>query len=47
LNVRAGIVRANNAVIRVGAGGQIGVVYGVASGPATTHFLLDVSGYFE
>ena len=47
LNFRAGIVRANNAVTRVGGGGQIAVVYGVASGPATTHFVLDVSGYFE
>ena len=47
LNFRAGMVRANNAVIRLGAGGQIGVIYGVAAGPATTNFVLDVSGYFE
>jgi hypothetical protein len=46
LNFRAGIVRANNAVARLGGGGQIAVAY-VASGPATTHFVLDVSGYFE
>ena len=47
LNFRAGIVRANNAVTRLGTGGQLTVVYGVASAPATTNFLLDVSGYFE
>lgn len=47
LNFRAGIVRANNAVARLGAGGQLTVVYGVASGSATTHFILDVNGYFE
>ena len=47
LNFRAGIVRANNTVARLGAAGQLTVVYGVASGSATTHFILDVNGYFE
>jgi hypothetical protein len=47
LNFRAGIVRGNNAITPLGSGGQITVVYGVAAGPATTHFLLDVTGYFE
>ena len=47
LNFRAGTVRANNAVARLGAGGQVTVVYGVAAGSATMNFILDVNGYFE
>jgi hypothetical protein len=47
VNFRAGIVRTNNAIARIGTGGQLTVVYGVASGSATTHFILDVNGYFE
>jgi len=45
INFRTGIVRANNAVIRLGAGGQISVFCGMFSG--TTDFVLDVNGYFE
>ena len=47
VNFRSGIVRTNNAIVALGTGGQIDVVYGVASGSATTHFILDVNGYFE
>ena len=47
LNFRAGTVRANNAVARLGAGGQVTVAYGVAAGSATMNFILDVNGYFE
>jgi hypothetical protein len=45
INFRAGIVRANNAVISLGAGGQLSVFCGMTSG--STDFVLDVSGYFE
>jgi FtsP/CotA-like multicopper oxidase with cupredoxin domain len=45
INFRAGIVRANNAILRLGAGGQIAVFCGMPSG--STNFLIDVSGYFE
>jgi hypothetical protein len=47
VNFRAGIVRTNNAVVPLGIGGQVDVLYGVATGSATTHFILDVNGYFE
>jgi hypothetical protein len=45
INFRAGIVRANNAVLSIGTGGQISVFCGMPSG--TTDFVLDVTGYFE
>jgi len=45
INFRTGIVRANNAVVQVGAGGQITVFCGMSSG--TVDFVLDVSGWFE
>jgi len=45
INFRPGIVRANNAVIRLGAGGQISVQCDMPSGG--THFFFDVYGYFE
>jgi hypothetical protein len=45
INFRAGIVRANNAVLSIGTGGQISVFCGMPSG--TTDFVLDVMGYFE
>ena len=38
-------MRANNAVIRLGAGGQISVQCDMLSGG--THFFFDVYGYFE
>jgi outer membrane protein assembly factor BamB len=45
INFRSGIVRANNAVIRLGAGGQISVQCDMPSGG--THFFFDVYGYFQ
>jgi hypothetical protein len=45
INFRAGIVRANNAILRLGAGGQITVFCGMQSG--STDFIIDVSGWFE
>jgi hypothetical protein len=45
INFRAGIVRANNAIIKLGAGGQISVQCDMPSG--STHFFLDVYGYFQ
>jgi len=45
INFRAGIVRANNAILVVGTSGQISVFCGMASG--STDFILDVSGWFE
>jgi hypothetical protein len=45
INFRTGIVRANNAIVPVGPGGQITVFCGMTTG--TVDFVLDVSGYFE
>jgi len=45
INFRTGIVRANNAIIRLGVSGEIAVFCGMASG--STDFVLDVTGYFE
>ncbi|HVE66463.1 MAG TPA: right-handed parallel beta-helix repeat-containing protein [Thermoanaerobaculia bacterium] len=45
INFRAGQVRANNAVLLLGSGGQVAVFAGNPSG--TTHFVMDVNGYFE
>ena len=45
INFTAGQTRANNAVLRLGTDGGIKVFGGLASG--STHFILDVTGYFE
>jgi hypothetical protein len=45
VNFRAGTVRANNAVLPLGASGQITVFCGMGSG--STDFILDVTGWFE
>ncbi|MFN2386081.1 MAG: hypothetical protein ABR576_07315 [Thermoanaerobaculia bacterium] len=45
INFRAGQTRANNAIVRLGTGGAIGVSNGQGSG--TVHFIADVNGYFE
>lgn len=45
LNYRAGQIRANNAMAPLGAGGALAVFCGQGSG--STHFLIDVTGYFE
>lgn len=48
LNFRAGITRANNAVLPLGASGQISVFCGMPNNPmGSTDFVLDVTGYFE
>jgi hypothetical protein len=45
INFNTGIVRANNAVVSLGTGGQISVFCGMPSG--STDFVLDVTGWFE
>ena len=45
INFRAGIVRANNAIVTLGTAGQVTVFNGMGSG--STDFVLDVSGWFE
>jgi hypothetical protein len=48
INFAAGHVRANNAVIPLGVGGQISVQTDMPAGSTgRTHFLFDVTGYFE
>ncbi len=45
INFRAGVVRANNAVVPLGAGGEISIQCDMPSGG--THFFVDVYGYFQ
>jgi hypothetical protein len=45
INFRSGIVRANNGIAPLGAGGQISVQCDMPSG--STDFFLDVYGYFQ
>lgn len=45
INFRAGQTRANNAIVPLSATGTLSVTDGQSSG--TTHFLLDVNGYFQ
>lgn len=45
INFRAGLTRANNAIVALGTGGALSVTDGQASG--TVHFILDVNGYFQ
>jgi streptogramin lyase len=45
LNFLAGQTRANNAVLRLSSGGALSVYCGQGAG--TTHFILDVTGYFK
>jgi hypothetical protein len=45
INYGAGQTRANNAILLLGAAGDIAVRCVQASG--TVHFILDVTGYFE
>jgi hypothetical protein len=47
INFRPGIVRANNAVVPLGAGGQISVQCDMASPSGSTGFFFDVYGYFQ
>jgi hypothetical protein len=45
INYRAGQTRANNAIVLLGPGGTLSVACQQTKG--TTHFILDVSGYFQ
>jgi hypothetical protein len=45
INYASGQTRANNAVLLLGAAGDVVVACGQASG--TTQFILDVTGYFQ
>ena len=45
VNFRTGQTRANNAIVPLSAGGTLSVTDGQSSG--TTHFILDVNGYFQ
>jgi plastocyanin len=45
VNFQAGQTRANNAIVKLGTGGAIGVSNGQGTG--TVHFIADVNGYFE
>ncbi|MFN2384695.1 MAG: DUF2135 domain-containing protein [Thermoanaerobaculia bacterium] len=45
INFRAGQTRANNVIVPLGAGGGLVVASGQATG--TTHFLIDINGFFE
>ncbi len=45
INYRAGQIRANSAIVALGAAGDVTVTCGQAAG--TTHLVVDVSGYFQ
>jgi hypothetical protein len=45
INFRAGQTRANNAIVPLSASGTLSVADGQTTG--TTHFILDVNGYFQ
>jgi PKD repeat protein len=45
VNFTAGLTRANNTVLRLGAAGSVSVFCSMASG--TAHLVVDVTGYFE
>lgn len=48
INFRAGLVRANNAIVPLGAGGQISVQCDMPLGSSgTTDLFFDVYGYFQ
>jgi VCBS repeat protein len=46
INFRADAIRANNAILPLGAAGDL-AIYCALGAPGSSHFLLDVSGYFE
>jgi uncharacterized protein (DUF1800 family) len=46
INFRAGVTRANSAIVRVGAGGVLNTVAGIATGN-TVHIIIDIAGYFD
>jgi hypothetical protein len=45
INYRAGQTRANNAIVKLGTGDSINLTCGQSTG--TTHFIIDVVGYFR
>jgi hypothetical protein len=45
INFRSGVVRANHAVVPLGAGGQLSIQCDMPSGG--TQFFFDVFGYFQ
>jgi hypothetical protein len=45
INYRAGQIRANNAIVRLGPGGTLAVYSGQGGG--TAHILIDVNGFFR
>jgi hypothetical protein len=45
INFRPGIVRSNNAIVPLGAGGQVSIQCDLPAG--STHFFFDVFGYFQ
>lgn len=48
INFVGGQTRGNNAIVRMGTAGSIGVRCVMPPGPRLqTHFILDVFGYFE
>jgi hypothetical protein len=47
INWSAGQTRANNAVVRLGSSGSLAVRCDMPAAGAVTHFILDVTGYFQ
>ncbi len=47
INFRSGVVRADDAIVPLGAGGQISVQCDMASPSGSTGFFFDVYGYFQ
>lgn len=45
INFNPGQTRANNALVQLGTGGQLAILCDMPSG--TTHFILDIVGYFQ
>jgi uncharacterized repeat protein (TIGR01451 family) len=46
INYSAGVTRANNSIVSLNAAGEL-AVYCAQAGGTTTHFILDVNGYFQ
>ncbi len=46
INFRSAVTRANSTIVRVGAGGVLNAVAGIATG-STVHIIVDIAGYFD
>jgi uncharacterized protein (DUF1800 family) len=46
INFRTAFTRANNSIVRVGPGGVLNAVAGMAAG-TTVHIIVDIAGYFD